>query len=468
MDMNTVPRRGQDPRTAFPSGASVTRCAAVAALVVPWALATGSDTTLSQRNALAEDVEAIGKAAIGPDTSVLVVAVDVKGERRFARGFGSARDGLDGGTPFHAGSLLSCFLAVAALDEAGAGRLDLEASLAEHLAELPYGALGVRVDHLLAQTSGIPGYGDLLRASRHPAVEVDPERVLLWLRNGPLDSSPGSCASYSETNDLLLGLVLERVRGRSVSAQLEALFAAAGMDDTAFDGGEQSPAPPFEHEFAGAFEDRGQALPPFGAERLRSTANDLLRFQRALVEHRLLSPEVFERRAAPARLSDGSSADVGRGISLTSVGEQACHVAGGGIDGQRVLLAYFPAMDTTIVVWAAGDDPPVPQILARVARALFDLEVPVVRDLALAPEERARYVGDYYAGCTSYTVVDDEQHLVLHPPVGPGRRQLHQGGREFIADDDPDVRVEFESDGGRITAFRLTEHGIPLRARRLF
>jgi len=442
----------------------------VAALVLPRgprpAHATQGDG--AQRDAFLEAVDAIGREALGADTAALIVAVDVEGDV-LVRGLGAEDGQPDGDTLLQAGPLFSCFLSVAALALAEDGRLDLQSSLSEHLPELPYGALGVCVDHLLTHTSGIPGYGELLRSARSDDGEDDEGRILKWLRGGPLDSDPGGCANYSETDDLLLALVLQRVAGRNVAALLEELvFAPAGMESTAFvDEADGGSAGPVEHEFAGAFEDRAGTLPPLGAQRLLTTAGDLLRFQRALVEHRLLPESALELRATPPHLSDGSRADCGRGISLTGLGDQTSHSAGGGIAGERILLAYYPALDTTIVAWGTGDGPPVERIAARVARVLLDLETPVVRDLATSAEERARHAGDYYAGCTNYAVADEERHLVLYPPTGPRRVLLHQGGERFVASDDPDVCLEFESEGGRVVAFTLIEHGASLRARRL-
>ncbi len=419
--------------------------------------------------AFAQAIDEVCREALGPGVAQLVVAVDAGGERIYSRGFG---DGAppDGDTPFHAGPLLSCFLSVAALSLAAEERLDLEAPLSEHLPDLPYGELGVRLDQLLTQTSGIPGYGDLLRSARRRAPDDDRERILAWLRNGPLDSAPGTCARYSNTNDLLLGLALERVAGKGVQALLaETIFAPARMESTEFVQGARAHAPaPVEQEFAGELEDQAGADGPFDAELLVSTAHDLLRFQRALVEKRLLPPEALELRASEPRLPEGSSAGYGRGISLTRLSGQTCHAAGGGAAGQRVQLAYYPAQDIAVVVWATGEQVPVRQISARVGRALLALEMPVVRDLATSAGMRARHEGDYYVGCSSYVVVDEEEHLVLYPPEGTRTVLLHQGGESFAARDDPDLTVEFEVEEGRVVALVLTEHGIPLRAKRFF
>jgi CubicO group peptidase (beta-lactamase class C family) len=432
----------------------------------------GEGAPQERTDALHATVEALAQDALAAGASALVVVVDVGGERLLSHGFGRTREGAlpDGDTPIHVGALLTNFLAVAALDMAEDGRLELEASLATAFPELPYGELGVRVEHLLTHTSGIPSYGELLHTLHERATALTPERVLVWLRSGPLDATPESCARYSPTNDFLLGLVLERAAGKGLRALLETtLFEPAGMERTRFGCVAEMGALRFEQEFAGALEDQGDVPAPFDADELCSSAHDLLRFQRALVAGHLLSPAGLARRALPTRLADGTECAGARGLGLTKVGEFACQSVGGCLAGERVRLAYYPALDATIVVWARGEGAPVRQLSERLARTLLGLEAPALRDLATTPELRALHVGDYFAGCTSHAITDEQGHLVLYPPEGPRTVLLFQGGETFVARDDPDLRLEFEYEkDGAIVAFVLSEHGARVRARRMY
>ena len=450
----------QDPRRAPP---------ALAASLFLALAASPRAAPQEREDELAAAIAGIGQEALRSGARELVVVVDVGGELLFSRGFGrDARGESPGGdTRIHAGPFLSSFLAALALALEEEGRLDRRASLAEHFPELPYGSLGVFVDQLSTHTSGIPGYGELLRGGRRSTERVEPERVLAWLRNGPLDAQPGSCALYSETDDLLLGLVLEAVTRKNVRAQLEALFARTAMEDSGFGCAPPSRSPLVEQEFAGAFEDRAGTPAPFDAGELCTTAHDLVRFQRALVERRVLGADALALRATLARLADGGRVAWGRGVTLAGDGRRTRQSCGGTLGGQRAQLAYLPELDATLAVW--GDDGTnVPRIVEQVARALLDEEEPEPRDVPLSAEERARYVGEYFVGCISYSVADEEEHLVLYPPEG-GRAVLAcQGGDGFVARDDPDVRLEFERDGEAVVAFVIHSHGVSERARRMY
>jgi CubicO group peptidase (beta-lactamase class C family) len=426
-----------------------------------------------QSDELVRAAERAAREAQAQGTQALVLAVDVGGELLLTRGFGRTderrEESPDETTLFRVGALLPDFLAVAALRLAERGELELAAPLTRYLPELPYGD-ELTLDRLLTHTSGLPPYGDLLRASTRRARSFDQAAVLVWLAGGPLAASPGSCASYSSTNDFLLGLVLERTAGLSLPELLQReVFGPAGMEETrwCFEGPALREAAAATQEFAGLLEDQGDAPPPFEAGGLCANARDLVRFQRALVEGRLLGEEGLRSRSTPAQLVGGGRSAHGRGISLTALEELPRESAGGGQAGQRVLLVHYPTMDATVALLALGAETPLEALENTLARTLFELVPPEVLDLPLPAEERARFVGDYYVGCTIYWIAEDGQHLVLVSPEGPRWRLRHQGGARFVAAEEPELSLDFEFEGERPVAFVLTVRGAVLRALRL-
>lgn len=415
----------------------------------------------------------LGRGALEDGARGLALAIDTRGELVFAGGWGegeghAAQAGPD--TPFVAGPLLGSFLAVAALRMAERGELELTTPLAEFVPGLYAEHPALTVDRLLTHTSGIPPYGELLAAQKLSAVDFAPQVIRAWLAATPLDAEPGSCASYSNTNDFLLGLVLEQASGKKVAELLECeVFAPAGMEDTSWraERSERHESAHLDQEFGGGETELVDAPPPFDADDLHSTVLDLVRFQRALIGEKLLKAASRELRLEAAELADGSRAACARGVSLTALEELPRQSAGGGMAGQRVHLAYYPTMDTTIVVLARGSEAPVEELERSAARLVFDLQPAVVHDLALDDEARAPYLGEYYAGCTSYGITEANEHLVLVPPSGERLELLYQGNGHFVARDDSDLRLSFELDDGRAIALILSAHGVSLRAVRV-
>jgi len=447
--------------------------AALAALLVPVLPALAQGDGSERASDLARRCAALGAETLAAGAHGLAFCVDVEGELAYAGGFGFTDDtrtvAASAEAPFRAGALLPSFLAVAALQLAERGRLDLAASLQELLPEAGFAAPPVRVDQLLTHTAGLSSYVDWLEAEGHLGAPFDAERVLAWLARAPRAAEPGTCVAYCPSDDFLLGRVLAAASGATPRELLEErVFAAAGMEATAWC--EEGPLlfarAPVEQDLGEGYRDERGGPAPFEAETLCSTARDLVRFQRALVDGKLLSAEHLSLRAAPAQVA-GRATSSARGIALATLDELACQHAGGGLAGYRVSLTYYPALDATVVVVASGVDVPTRALGTSVARVLFARQRPGVRDLPLEPARRARYVGEYYAGCTSYSIAEQGGGLVLFHPSGTRHPLRHQGGERFVSGLDPELELDFELEEGRVVVLVLTDHGVTLRARRV-
>lgn len=97
------------------------------------------------------------------------------------------------------------------------GQLDLDMPLGELLPGFVVGrssaerAHHVKLRHLLAHNSGLPGYAELFRTATTPA---DLLRACLQL---PLEAEPGSRVEYSDLGFILLGKALEVLTGEELS-----------------------------------------------------------------------------------------------------------------------------------------------------------------------------------------------------------------------------------------------------------
>ncbi len=115
------------------------------------------------------------------------------------------------------------------------GLLDLETPLGELLPGFIVGrqpgtfARHVRLRHLLAHSSGLPGYVELFRAHTTPAAIL---RACLEL---PIEGVPGARAEYSDPGFILLGKALEVIAGEPLAfwAHRE-VFHPLGMESTSY------------------------------------------------------------------------------------------------------------------------------------------------------------------------------------------------------------------------------------------
>ncbi|MET9295118.1 serine hydrolase [Streptomyces sp. NPDC003077] len=242
------------------------------------------------------------------------LATDEGGPARFAAaGVADLRTGrpMRRADRFRAGSLTKPFVAAVVLQLAAEHRLSLDAGVTRYLpgtahAIGPHGAARlarVTTRQLLGHTSGLFDYtrdAHLARALRGPGFAAHrydthtPAALLrVALRHRPV-ATPGTRYAYSNTNYLLLGLLIERLTGHPYAREIRRrVLVPLHLTGTSFPG--TSSALPAPH---------GRAYSVLGAHRVDSTAlnpsragaagemvttlDDLNRFFTALLSGRLL------------------------------------------------------------------------------------------------------------------------------------------------------------------------------------
>ncbi len=115
------------------------------------------------------------------------------------------------------------------------GQIDLNAPLGESLPGFVAGraardsARHVKLRHLLAHNSGLPGYVEFFRTA------TTPEALLHACLELPLQAKPGLHAEYSDPGFILLGKALEKRMGEGMAGWLRReVFAPLGMAATGF------------------------------------------------------------------------------------------------------------------------------------------------------------------------------------------------------------------------------------------
>lgn len=424
-----------------------------------------------QEQDLSARIADLAAAALDGDLDGLSIVIDVGGETYLAQGWGEAdaarNEPAEADSSYRAGALTDVFVAVAVLQLAERDALALDDLVTEHLPELPYAEEGVTIAHLLTHTSGIPSYGDQFADE----AEIDPTRFQEWLAKMALESVPGECQDYSDTNVLLLGNLVAKLSGKTVPAYLtENVFRPAGMEDTLYcftDEPALREQASVTHEFAGGVEDETGIPQPFDALGLCSTAIDLVRFQRGLIERALLGESGVDRLFTPLALSDGDYALFGYGMNHTPLEDLGCTSFGGSISGSSVHVAYYPELELTIAIAGNADAAPLHRLERSLARLFFQLPEPGIHDLELAPEELRRHLGAYYIGCNEYVIHESEGRLALRTPFDRDYVLLYQGLHTFLATEDPEIRLTFEIEDDVVVAFQLEEHGATSRAKRI-
>ena len=453
-----------------------------------------------QESDLEERLHAVAAQA-GDELAGLTTLVWIEDRELLAEGFGvsdpNAHELAGPDSRYRVGGLTPSLISIGILQLVDTGRLDLDAPVAELLAERTIEeeqdaeeegaeeegageeseaaeesmALDERVTlrHLLAHTSGLPA-AEVFLASTDAALDDSRQAFLAWLGSTALDSDPGECFRFDATNVLLAGWILEDVAEQSVPEYLtEHVFTVLELDDTGYqvDGPPRGELWEAHVELGNDLIECGFALESFRARDLCSTARDLAALMRGLIDREVLSDDGFDALREPPILPDGGESPAGLGAYRVALGEHVGLAFGGGTAGARVHLAWYPSFDLTVVTLALGRHAPVDRLERSLSRLVFQQPEPGFQDLALSSEERALYLGGYYVACTRIAIQEQGERLVAAWPDGRTVELAYQGYHVFLDQGDPEVRLTFEIEDGQAVAFALEEHGLRTVAKRI-
>lgn len=295
-----------------------------------------------------------------------IVGVWQAGRPAYVRTFGvrstSTRAPMRRGLHMRIGSETKTFTVTALLQLVDRGKVELDDPISKYVPGVNRGD-SITLRHLATMRSGLVNY--TVTEAFDKALVADPLRVwtppqLLALAvKRPLLFAPGTSLQYSNTNTILLGLVIEQVSGESLGEYIRRhITEPLGMKRTSFP---TTPALPRPHA-------QGYTKPvpdgkvanatnwnptwTWAAGQMISTLDDLRIWAPRLVTGRgLLSART--RRIRLASVSSGGALDYG--IGMLSVRGWIGH--NGSLPGYQTLALYRPRTKTTIVALMNSDVP---------------------------------------------------------------------------------------------------------------
>lgn len=268
-------------------------------------------------------------------------------------------------TQFRFGSMGKMFTAVAIMQLAQAGKLDLSAPIGRYLKDYPNAEVASKVttDMLLTHTGGT---GDIFGSqfTAHRDTLHDGKDYVAFYGARPPQFTPGSQTAYSNYGFILLGRIVEEASGLSYDTYIKRyIFSPAGMTATG-NQPERLRLPRRAISYMtrdGALTSAASTLPYRGtaAGGGYSTSDDLLRFANALMSNRLLDADHTRL------LTTGGPAGTALHYDFSATTSEGRRYFGhaGGAPGMSGELRIFPGNAYTVVV-LANRDPPVAGVIA--------------------------------------------------------------------------------------------------------
>lgn len=235
-------------------------------------------------------------------------------------------------TRFRLGSITKQFTATLVLQLVEKGQIDLNSPVANYLPDYPKpNGDRITIHQLLNHTSGIPGYTELPEFGGTPRHHQSPSEFMKMFSGLQLLFDPGTKFSYSNSGFFLLGVILEKITGKTYAQLLqEKIFDPLGMKESGYD----STSPLIEKRAAGydssldgyfntSYLDMGE---PYAAGSLYSSVDDLLRWDQALYGEKILSAASKQKMFTPNLSNYGYAFVIHKG-AVTTIEH------GGGING---------------------------------------------------------------------------------------------------------------------------------------
>jgi len=265
-------------------------------------------------------------------------------------------------TPFAWGSITKTFVAALTLRAASQGQLQLDQTIDAWRPQVA-NADEITVRMLLAHRSGIFDYFQhkdyARRVFDRPDHAWTTDEILAL--TGPAVFRPGRGFSYSNTNYVLLGLILEQVTGQPLATLVhDQLLAPLGMDDTVFQQAGQPvglvgakgfwKAGPGFREWSDGTDFRpttSTATVAWAAGAMEGSVRDLLDWEMALYGGRVLTADELAQM-----LDFHRDSGYGMGARTQTVAGERGYGHGGSLRGFVSVMYRLPTEDLDVIVLA--------------------------------------------------------------------------------------------------------------------
>lgn len=426
----------------------------IASALVVGAISAAPAHAQDQR-ALIRYVDSVANAAVSEHrTPGVSIAIVRNGRTVLAKGYGFADLENDvAATPqtvYRIGSVTKQFTAAAIMRLKEQGKLSLDDTLQTFFPNYPAQGNRVTVRNLLNHTSGIRSYTSMgPKWQRLMRLDMAPDSMLALFAPEPFDFKPGDEWRYDNSGFFLLGMIIERLSGKTYGQYLQdEFFTPLHLTGTYY----CEQAPIIKHRAEGYTPRPGgtfaNAAPlsmtqPYAAGSLCSTVTDLAAWTIALSSGKVVSPASYKQMTTPDTLNNGKPLTYGFGLGTGTLGGHRQVSHNGGINGFISELHHYPddSLITVVLTNVEGNvAPTLERLVARKALGIVDLPAVPVN-----AAELARLAGAYAVGDTRVRVAVDGGRLTLQVGPGPAMALKHVGNGRFVDADNDDVSYEFAS-----------------------
>jgi CubicO group peptidase (beta-lactamase class C family) len=366
------------------------------------------------------------------------VLVSSKGKILLEKGYGiknaENKTMNDANGIFRIYSITKTFTSTVILKLAELKKLSLSDKLNKFYPEFPMGD-SITVENLLTHTSGIYDY---TRGSDMP--DQTEKSFISFIKTKPLDFSPGTNWSYSNSGYYLLGFIIKKVTGMPYEdAVRKYIFSPLQMIHSGFDFKNLSDKNKTTGYEIFSDEIKKEAViydppGPFAAGAIYSTVSDLYKYHNGLQAFKIVTAKTLKKAYSPFKNNYGYG-----WVIRTYEGKDIVSHSGGAA-GYRSNFVRIPKDDICIILLNNTENANVELITKSVVNILINKPYKIPFEIKVSKEELSKYIG-------TYQVTDPP--IVMYLTLDNGRLAAQVSGQQktiLLAESDNHFFAE-EADG---------------------
>ncbi len=288
----------------------------------------------------------------------LSLGIMKNGEIIFAKGYGkrslNPSKPVEPSTAFAIGSVTKQFTCACIFLLAEEGKLSVKDPVAKYYPKLTR-AKDITILDLMNHVSGYPDYYPLDFVDRRMMKPISFEQMAHDYAEGKLDFEPGSKYSYSNTGYILLGGIIEKVSKEPFAKFLEErILKPLKMENSSMGPSKGLPSVATGHTSFALGEPEPAMLESAGwidaAGGLYCSPTDLLKWDLALMDGKVLKAESFKLMTLPRELSTGKISSYGCGLVKQIKDGETILQHSGAVSGFLAYESMIPSKRAAIVM----------------------------------------------------------------------------------------------------------------------
>ena len=309
------------------------------------------------------------------------VIVSENGKPIYKNGFGYANFEWyiknDPNTKFKIGSCTKSFTAVLIMILNEEGKIGLDDKIIKYIPEYPADKGNkISIVNLLNHTSGIPEYIILPKIQTLQYMDNDPKEFIKNFWDLDLEFEPGTQLKYSNSGYFLLGVIIEKITGKTYAQVLqEKILEPLAMNNSGVINDHYILS---KKAYGYVKTNEGLKLAPyvnatgaFSAGAMYSTVEDLLKWQNALQENKILSKESTDKMLQPTKGKQGLGFGI-LDITLRNGDKKLLYGHEGMFYGFRSLIHIFKEDNNSIILLDNNQNSDLFEISSAIREVLYE------------------------------------------------------------------------------------------------